>query len=39
MLFPFVGVVSCAGTLSADSQSVKTLLLARLIKDVSSFYC
>lgn len=32
--FP-LGVVACAETLSADSQSLKTLFLARLIKEVS----
>ena len=31
----FVGVVSCAETLSADSQTLKTLFLARLIKEAS----
>ena len=31
----FVGVVSCAETLSADSQNLKTLFLARLIKEAS----
>ena len=30
-----VGVVSCAETLSADSQTLKTLFLARLIKEAS----
>ena len=34
-LGPFIGVVSCAETLSADSQTVKTLFLARLIKEAS----
>ena len=32
--FP-LGVVACAETLSADSQSLKTLFLARLIKEAS----